>query len=130
MSAVLKEQALLESAATRPVRFQFWRGASGKRYVHTVQSLLTCPELPRAVYVLVRREFDGSRTPLRIGRTSSDCSTLNLAEVRHRAAKLGASEVHVHLIADSESERMLIEMDLQAGYFQAMQCEPAPAMRH
>jgi hypothetical protein len=55
---------------------------------------------------------------------------LNLAEVRHRAAKLGASEVHVHLIADSEAERMLIEMDLQAGCFRAMQCEPGPASRH
>jgi hypothetical protein len=30
-------------------QFQFWAGASGERYVHSVFSLIGCPELPKAV---------------------------------------------------------------------------------
>ncbi len=39
----------------QPPRFQFWTGASGKRYVHTVYSLFDCPTLEDANYILVRR---------------------------------------------------------------------------
>lgn len=130
MSALLKRHTYHELTDEPSLRVHFWRGASGKRYVHTVHSLLSCPRLPRATYVLVREEDDGQRSALRIGRTSSDCGSINLAEVRRRGAQLGATEVHVHLIADDECGRMLVEMDLQAGHFRALQCEPAPALVH
>lgn len=98
-------------------RFQFWRGATGERYLHTVYGLLDCPTLPAANYILVRRVQTGERTALRVGRTAHAAPTLNLAEIRHRAAQLGANEVHVHFIPDTEQERRIVELDLHARLF-------------
>lgn len=103
-------------ADTTP-RFHFWTGASGKRYVHTVYSLFDCPPLGLASYVLVRRVNRNERTVLAIGRLISDQPTLNLAEIRHRAATLGADEVHVHLLAASARECQEVEVDLMSAEF-------------
>ncbi len=95
--------------------FHYWRGQSGRRYLHTVYSLIGCPALPRANYVLIRREEDGSCTPLSIGQTMSDAVSLNLAQLRHEGAKAGASEVHIHMLAGSDDARALVEHDLTRG---------------
>ena len=100
-------------------RFHFWTGASGKRYVHTVYSLFDCPPVGIASYVLVRRVSQNERTVLAIGRLSHDKATLNLAEIRQRAATLGADEVHVHLLATSISECQAVEIDLRTAQFAA-----------
>jgi len=97
-------------------RFEFWNGASGQRYVHTIYSLIECPELPRANYVLVRRDASGERHVLRIGRLDNRAQSLNLAEIRHNGAKLGANEVHVHLLARTDQQRRQIELDLNAAH--------------
>ena len=52
-----------------PSRLHFWRGASAKRYVHTVYSLIECPPLPRAMYLLVRRDKDGRMIAAAMGRS-------------------------------------------------------------
>lgn len=98
-------------------RFLFWAGASGKRYVHTIHSLIECPELPAANFVLVRRDDDGRRAILAIGRVMSTCAALNLAEIRQRGAQLGAHEVHVHLLALDAQDAKRIEFDLRTGQF-------------
>lgn len=95
--------------------FHYWRGQSGRRYLHTVYPLIGCPSLPRANYVLVRREDDGSCTLLSIGQTCSDAASLNLAHLRHEGAKAGASEVHIHLLAGSDEARHHVERDLARG---------------
>jgi hypothetical protein len=114
------------AAARREIhgRFHFWRGASGKRYVHTVFSLIECPRLPEATYILARREPDGRRRLLRIGQLTSDSPSLNLAEIRQRGATLGANEVHVHLLADAPEQRRVVELDLRAGQFASLSAEP------
>ncbi len=96
-------------------RFHFWTGASGKRYVHTVYNLLECPALPAGNYVLVRRGQNGRHTVLAISRVSSAAHSLNLAEIRHRGAKLGADEVHVHLLANTAKQSKLVEFDLRGS---------------
>jgi len=106
-------------------QLQFWRGASGRRYVHSVFDLLSCPRLPACTYVLVRRDAKGARQPLRIGTVSAEAWSLNLAEIRHRAAQLGANEVHAHLIAAGTAGRARIAQDLQAGQFAELAAEPA-----
>jgi hypothetical protein len=121
----LPEAAFKPAARTsRPARrdqpgsshnFEFWGGASGLRYVHTIYSLLECPELPRANYMLVRRDATGRVHVLRVGCLVHKASSLNLAEVRHNGAKLGANEVHVHLLARSDEQRRQIELDLSAA---------------
>lgn len=98
-------------------RFQFWTGASGRRYVHTIYTLLDCPALSSANFILVARDADGQRSVLEIGRLGTNAPTLNLAEIRQRGAVLGANEVHVHLLADSARESQRIEFDLKTGHF-------------
>ena len=96
-------------------RFFFWTGSSGRRYVHTVYSLIDCPELPAGNFMLICREPQGRRTVLAIGQLVEYAASLNLAELRRRGARLGANEVHVHLLAETAHERRLIELDLRAG---------------
>lgn len=103
------------AASSSGERFEFWSGQSGRRYVHTVYSLILCPEVPEANYVLVHRDAHGHRSALLVGRTVHGSESLNLAEIRHRGAQLGANEVHVHLIAGSEAARRGIERDLKAA---------------
>jgi hypothetical protein len=101
-------------------RFHFWTGASGRRYVHTVYSLFDCPPIALANYMLVRRENKTKRTLLAIGRSTNDTASLNLAEIRQRAATLGADEVHVHLLAASPREAQAVEVDLKTAQFAAL----------
>jgi hypothetical protein len=110
-----------------PARLHFWRGASTRRYVHSVYSLIECPPLPSAVYLLVRRSKDGQRQVLHIDCGRSDTPTLNLARVRQRGAQLGANEVHVHFLAASQGQRRLIVCDLRAAQFGELSCEPSCA---
>jgi hypothetical protein len=113
------------SKSSPDLALHFWQGASGQRYVHTVFDLLSCPRLPACTYVLVKRDAQGNCHPLRIGTVSAEAWSLNLAEIRHRAAQLGANEVHAHLIAAGSSARLRIAQDLQAGQFAEFAAEPA-----
>ena len=117
--------ASMEVATTEPAvassddaaKFCFWRGASGDRYVHHIFSLIECPELPASNYVLVGTDDNGRRKVLHVGRTTNSTASLNLAETRLRGARLGATEVHVHLLAETDVQRRLIDMDLHTGLF-------------
>ena len=61
-----------------------------------VHPLLFCPLLAQgARYVLVKRDWPGVRNVLGVGRATSVHETVNLADVRLRAARLGANEVHI-----------------------------------
>ena len=89
MSARIVSLAVIQSAPApvslglpeqAPARLQMWTGASGRRYVHSVYSLIECPPLPKATYLLVRRELDGRRVVLHVGQGQSDAATLNLAQ--------------------------------------------------
>jgi len=112
-------------ATGEAVRRQSWHGASGRHYVHTVFSLIECPPVPQATYLLVRRDEDGGSRVLCIASSESDAPTLNLAHIRQRGATLGANEVHVHLLAETQGRRRLVASDLRAGIFGALSAEPA-----
>jgi len=99
----------------QPLRLEDWQGVSGCHYQHLVYGLLDCPALPKANYSLVRRSADGRQTILKIGRTSEEAATLNLAKIRHEGAVLGANEVHIHVMARTDGERARIAFDLSAG---------------
>ncbi|MCL4765207.1 MAG: hypothetical protein KJZ80_03125 [Hyphomicrobiaceae bacterium] len=125
--AQVDEAGLAEPSAEQ---FQFWAGASGERYVHSVFSLIGCPELPKAVYVLSRCDKRGRQTVLRVGRTEHEAPSLNLAEIRHRGAQLGANQVHVHFLAGSERKRRRVELDLRTAHFSELSAESSSSMRH
>jgi hypothetical protein len=110
------EPALVCSEAAFAQAFHYWRGASGRRYLHSVYTLVGCPALPRANYILVRRYDDGTRVALSFGQTKDDAATLNLAHLRHEGAKCGANEVHIHLLAENADARVLVEADLVGAH--------------
>lgn len=114
-AAVASRSRTAASAQAAPHDFTFWRGATGSRYVHTVYSLLECPELPNANVLLVRRHATGRAEVVHIGSVEHDAGSSNLAEVRLTAAKLGATEVHVHLLAADGDERAAIVRDLSGA---------------
>ena len=85
------------------------------------------PAAAAAMYLLVHRDKDGQRQVLHIGCGQSDAATLNLAQVRQRGAQLGANEVHVHFLAETEPQRRLVTCDLRAGQFGELCSEPTRA---
>lgn len=110
------EPALVCAEEAFSQAFHYWRGASGKRYLHSVYTLIGCPALPQANYILVRRYADGSRVALAFGQTRDDAASLNLAHLRYQGAKCGANEVHLHLLADTPKQRARVEDDLAAAH--------------
>ena len=127
---IAHNQARLEDTAGLTERFHFWSGASGRRYVHTIYSLVECPALPQGNYVLVNRDGRGSRTVLAVGRLTHDASTLNLAEIRHQGSMLGANEVHVHLLAGTSKQSKLVEHDLKSCQADRVSAERVNATWH
>ena len=106
---------LARPAAVLEHDFKFWTGASGKRYVHTLYGLIDCPEVDNCNVLLVRRDADGHRQVMHVGRLEHDAPSLNLAEIRHIGATLGVNEVYVHLLAETSRQRRFVEIDLQAA---------------
>jgi hypothetical protein len=130
--SIVPRQAAIEPApagvpARRSPRQHVWRGASGRLYAHHVYTLIECPPLPAAGYILVRRDEQGRHTPLRVGVGVSCAPTLNLAEIRQRGAQAGANEVHVRLDAASDAERRLVACDLRAGLLGTLAAAGNPA---
>ena len=61
-----------------------------------VHPLVLCPPIAKGErYLLVERKWWGQRDVLKVGRARSPHESLNLARVRHSAARLGATEVHI-----------------------------------
>ena len=103
-------------------RFWYWYGTSGDRYIHSVYPAKTCPVMPRAVYLSVRRLADDKFVPLSI--EVADAVTLL---TNSYVPCDGADEVHVHLLADGEREARTICDDLKAGVFGRSVNKPAEA---
>ena len=93
--------------------FHVWRGTSGRGYLHSVYSLYGCPEVVDAGYLLVKLSPSGRRTGLQSGVTVGRCGSLNLAEIRRNAARLGANEIHIHQLSPADDSRQLIDSDLR-----------------
>jgi len=93
----------------------FWRGTSGHAYVHTVYALVSCPPMPEASVLFVRRTADGKRRVLDTMCVENSATTLNLARVRHRGAEIGANEVHLHFAASGRAARCSASLDLRIG---------------
>jgi hypothetical protein len=119
------QAAALRQAPSPPERLHAWSGASGRRYEHGVYSLLECPPLPQAVYLLVHRHDNGDLKVLYIAPALDDAPSLNLARIRQRGATLGANEVHAHLQATSAEACRTIACDLRAGLFGSLGAQPA-----
>jgi hypothetical protein len=92
-----------------------WRGASGTLYVHSAASLLFCPEMTEATYVLLHRDGDGMARVLRVGCLENTTPSLNLATIRQLGASLGANEVHVRTLGGTATDRARVAFDIEAA---------------
>jgi hypothetical protein len=92
-------------------RYWYWRGASGRHYIHSVYRPGTCPPFPGAVYVAVTRQGD-LRHALAVGSFSD---FRNLAAGIQAIDARGADEIHVHLLARNPAAVMAVVADIQAA---------------
>lgn len=111
-----REPASLRPAPdAAPTSQHAWRGASGALYTHTATSLIYCPEMPEATYLLLHRDAGGVARVLRVGTLDSKTRSLNLARIRQAGATLGANEVHFRVERTSAAERARIAFDIENG---------------
>jgi hypothetical protein len=117
------EPVVIADAAVGAHRCHYWRGASGRRYLHTAYDLVDCPPIRDVAYVLARRHVNGDREILHVNTATNAHAPLNLARIRQRAATLGANEVHLHLLAATPEQRMLAVCDLRAAAFGSLEAD-------
>lgn len=90
-------------------RFWYWRGASGRRYIHSIYEAAYCPPLPGAVFVAVRR-IGTLRTAVAVGRFPAVMDGGAAAAMLPESCV--ADEIHVHLLARNEGEARAVRADL------------------
>ena len=91
-------------------RFWYWQGASGRKYIHSVYEPGSCPPLPGAVYVGVKRQ-GSMRIAVCVGRFLP----LWDAHKAINAELSGFDELHVHLLASANGEAELVRADLSSA---------------
>ena len=131
--AVAPRQALRVPEVVAVGGQQVWRGASGAPYVHTVSSLLFCREMPEATYLLVHRDAEGLARVLRVGCLENQAWSLNLAQIRHVGAALGANEVHIRPQSGPPAERARVAFDIESALTagdQILRASAAPGQEH
>ncbi len=94
-------------------RFWYWRGASGRRYIHSIYEAHSCPPLPGAVYVAVRR-VGNAREALAVGRFPSFLDAFAAS-----TAGLAPDEIHVHLLARDDADAKSVLADLEMAQEEA-----------
>ena len=102
--------AKLPGSTDQGDRFWYWRGASGKKYIHSVYPWGECPPLPGAVYVAVKK----------VGHLRTAIAVRRFAPVWDDAFKafqrLDADEVHVHLLARDSAHANAVLTDLNLAF--------------
>ena len=109
----LKTNAGLRGAPALPL--SAWRGRSGRRYVVGVHpaGAFDADEMAEAVVIAVRRDGSGIAEMVSVA-TSKESPRDHLRRTwLDRVRRGGATEMHVHRLADTEAERMAIVDDLK-----------------
>lgn len=91
----------------------WWHGKSGRVYPHSVFPLAEVPWVPQANYVLTAPGPAGHPEPVYIGASEDLAETLRANPVVPHALRLGATHIHIHLLADSPERRLEIRQDLR-----------------
>lgn len=109
-TAPVREVPLRSTANTCERRFTAWRGRSGKRYVASVFAIHDDAALGFVDVIVLAvtpgRQIIAARDSGPFGVESA------LTRWRDAAMSAGASEIHVHLLADGASERRRALIDL------------------
>lgn len=109
----LKTNAGLRGAPALPL--SAWRGRSGRRYVvgvHPVGSF-ELDEMAEAVVIAVRRDEAGIAEMVSVANSKESPRDHLRRTWLDRVRRGGATEMHVHRLAESEDERAAIVADLK-----------------
>lgn len=92
-----------------------WRGRSGRRYVVGVHDLSEADalDITQAVIIAARRDSDGVARVVDVAAAGPECrDRLRWAWIAHARA-FGATEMHVHRLAEGARERRAVVEDLR-----------------
>lgn len=106
-------------------RFWYWRGMSGRSYIHSIYSRETCPPLPGAVFIAVRR-CGAERKAVAVGRFPTAIEGRSFDIAAHAPEALQGDEIHVHLLARDGEAASGVLSDLQRALNEAA-AGPGPA---
>jgi hypothetical protein len=114
--------------STRPLELMHqWQGQSRKWYPFTIYAIDHIPSFIRACnYIFARPRFDGTREPFYIGESGDFNKELASHKKLEPARRLGATEVHVHFLANSLLERLDAETDLRHGHWTPLNEQRTP----
>lgn len=93
-------------------RFWYWRGKSGRQYIHSVYTPKSCPPLPSGCFIAVQRRGDVRRA-MAVGLFNGMFDPVTM-ELNLPAAQ-AADELHVHLLARNPADAETVVSDLIAG---------------
>ena len=115
----MREERLRTTAGLRgspALALSAWRGRSGRRYVVGVHELgePDFGEMGEAVVIAVRRDEAGIALPVSVAASGHSPRERLHRNWLARARQGGATEMHVHRLAESEDERRAIVADLDA----------------
>jgi hypothetical protein len=99
-------------------------------YIFNIYQITAVPDwITDCNYVFARPRFDAmqSREPFYFGESGDFGKELASHPKLWPAQLLGATEVHIHFLAKSTSERLDIETDLRRGHWTPLNYQPTPA---
>ena len=116
--AGVREERLRSTAGLRNQdAMTSWRGASGRRYVVGVRPSVEADlaDVTEAVVIAVRRAGDGTASVIDVATPGPGTTRRSRLRWLALARTRGATEMHVHLLAESDAERDAVRRDLAAG---------------
>jgi hypothetical protein len=118
----VREESLRATAGLRSsARLSSWRGRSGRRYIVGVHPLVEAEvlDVTNAVILAVRRDEAGLSHIMDVATAGSHPSEQARTRWFFKVQGLGATEMHVHRLADSDVQRQAIVDDLREDESQA-----------
>jgi hypothetical protein len=96
-------------------RLSSWRGRSGRRYIVGIHPLVESEvlDVTDAVILAVRRDETGTAHAIDVAAAGSDPRKQARTRWMSKVQELGATEIHVHRLADGDEQRRAIIEDLR-----------------
>src|SRR3954463_14387119 len=115
--ASVREERLRATVGLRQpsLTLSSWRGRSGRRYIVGVHPLQEPDilDVSEAVLIAVKRDPEGTAHVIDIATAGSRPSRDACTRWMSRAQAQGATELHVHRLADTDQERRAVIADLR-----------------
>ncbi|WP_322098910.1 hypothetical protein [Microvirga roseola] len=112
----MREERLRATAGLRSTpTLSSWRGHSGRRYIVGVHplDLSELLDVRDAVLLAVRRDGDGTAHVVDVAMAGSEPSAETRTRWMDKVREFGASELHIHRLADTHAKRRAILQDLR-----------------